>query len=79
MVNDAIIVEEHFFLEAFKDGQDGDGKRGGGLDEIPGVAHEDGDGEGHNGECEISQSRKCKSPRVKTRVVCSTPTLLNER
>ena len=72
MVDNTVMVEEHFFLVARKDGQDGDGGvGGGGVDELPRVACEDGTWEGHDGECEVSQSRKCKSPRVKTRAALS--------
>ena len=65
MVDDFVMVKEHFFLQA-PGGQDGEG--GGGVDEIPRAAREDRDGEGQDGECEISQSRKRKSPQVKTKV-----------
>jgi hypothetical protein len=77
MVDDAIMVGEHFLIKARKDGQhghrDGDGEvkgeRGGGVDELHSAAREDGGCKGSDGECDIHQSCLTgKSPKVKTRV-----------
>ena len=65
------MVEEHFLLEACKDGQyvdgDGDGEKGGSVDELPRAAREDDTCEGHDVDGEISISRNCERPRVKAR------------
>ena len=86
MVDHVVMVEEHFLLEARKDGQhvdgdgdrDGDGhgdgdregkgERGGSMDELPRVVHEDDTCEGHDVDGEISISRNRGRPRVKARV-----------
>jgi hypothetical protein len=65
MVDDAIMVDEHLFLQVHE-AQDGEGASG--VDEISRATCEDGNGEGQDGECENSQSRNCKSSWVKTRV-----------
>jgi hypothetical protein len=78
MVDDVVVVEERFLIEAGKDGQhghgDGDGKVEGegvgGRDELHSAACEDGGCEGSD-ECDILLScMKGKSPRVKTRAGC---------
>ena len=73
MVNDAIVVEERFLIEAGKDEQHGhgDGEVEGegvdGRDELHSAAREDGGCEGSD-ECDIPQSCMTgKSPRVKTK------------
>ena len=65
MVNHVVLVHEPLFLEALEQHV---GEGGGRVDEVPRAAHEDGDGEGQDEQCEISQARNCKSPQVKTRV-----------
>jgi hypothetical protein len=78
MLDDAIVVEECFLIEARKDGQhghgDGDreveGEGVGGMDELHSATHEDGGCEGSD-ERDIPQSCLTgKSPRVKTRAGC---------
>jgi hypothetical protein len=64
MVNHAAMVYEPLFFEV-QEPHVGEG--GGGVDEVPRVAREDGDGKGQDEQCEISQARNCKSLRVKTR------------
>jgi hypothetical protein len=77
MVDEAIMVEERFLIEALKDGQYGhgdgevEGEGGGGVDELHSATCEDGGCEGSDRECDISQSSLTgKSLRVKTRASC---------